>query len=246
MKIGVKTFSDEKFLKYFKDKVDFFEVMAVQGNDYSFLKDISLPIVIHAEHQGFGTNPADSSLRDFNLRSINFARKVADIAHAKKIIVHPGQIEKGNKNISLANSLNFFKGINDDRIILENLPTYFESKKSFKLCKMPREIKSFMKKTNVGFCFDINHAIGAIKKFNGKYNFIKKYIQLNPSHYHIGGQKLNNGSEHLCLADSELDLNKILSYYPDNAEITLETETDVKKVEDDIKIIRNVLKELGK
>ncbi|VVB82493.1 endonuclease 4 [uncultured archaeon] len=242
MKIGVKTFDNEKFLKHFEDKVDFFEIMAVQKNDYSFLKNFSLPMVIHAEHQGFGVNLADSSKKEFNLNAINFARKVADSVNAKKIIVHPGEIEKENKNSSMKNAIDFLNELNDERILVENL--YKEKPSEIRLCKTPREIKKFMKKTNAKFCFDVNHAIGAIKNFNGKYNFVKKYIQLNPAHYHIGGQRPGDGAEHTCLADSELDLKKILSYYPDDAEITLETEVDIAKVEKDIEIIRNALKEL--
>lgn len=244
MKIGVKTFDNEKFLKHFEDKVDFFEIMAVQKNDYSFLKNFSLPMVIHAEHQGFGVNLADSSKKEFNLKAINFARKVADSVNAKKIIVHPGEIEKGNKNFSMKNAVNFLNELDDERILVENL--YKEKPSEIRLCKTPREIKKFMKKTNTKFCFDVNHAIGVIKNFNGKYNFVKKYIQLNPAHYHIGGQRPSDGAEHICLADSELDLKKILSYYPDDAEITLETEVEIAKVEKDIEIIRNALKELGK
>lgn len=248
MKIGVKTFGDEEFLKHFEDKVDFFEIMAIQKNDYSFLKNFSLPMVIHAEHQIFGVNLADSSKKEFNLKSINFARKLADFVNAKKIIVHPGEIEKGNKNCSVKDSINFFKGISDDRILVENLPTgfHFTPEKYHRLGQTPREIKKFLKETKIKFCFDVNHAIERIKKFNGKYGFIKKYIKLNPAHYHIGGQKPSDGTEHLCLESSELDLKKILSYYPDDAEITLETEVDIAKVEKDIEIIRSVLKELKK
>lgn len=245
MKIGVKTFDDEEFLKHFENKVDFFEIMAMQKNDYSFLRNFSLPIVIHAEHQYFGVNPADISKKEENLKSINFARKLADMTNAKKIIVHPGVVEKGNKNHSIKNSINLFNEINDERILIENLPR-IQGPNEISLCSNPNKIKKLMKKTNAKFCFDINHHLKCLKKFNGKYNFIKKYIKLNPAHYHIGGQKIVEKKEHICLENSELDLKKILSYYPDNAEITLETEVDIVKVDKDVEIIRNVLKELGK
>ena len=38
MKLGVKTFFSEEFLDAFADKADFFEIMAVEKNDYDFLK----------------------------------------------------------------------------------------------------------------------------------------------------------------------------------------------------------------
>lgn len=245
MKIGVKTFDDKNFLKHFENDVDFFEIMAIQKNNYSFLKNFSLPIVIHAEHQYFGVNPADISKKEENLRSINFARRIADLVNAKNIIVHPGSIEKGNSNCSIKNSINFFKEINDDRILIENLPGKIDSEGK-RLCQTPHQIRKFMNKTKTGFCFDINHVLQSFKKFNQKYDFIKRYIKLNPAHYHIGGQKfINENKEHLCLADSDLNLKEILKFYPQDAEITLETETDIKKVEGDIEIIKNVLNELG-
>lgn len=245
MRIGVKNYDDPNFFKHFENKIDFLEVMGVQKNDYSFLKDFSTPIVIHAEHERYEVNPADSSKKEFNMKSIKFAIKLADLINAKKIIVHPGQLEKGNKNCSIKNAINFFKEINDDRILIENLPPS-RNPRITRLCQTPRQIKKFMKETGVGFCFDINHTVELRKKINGKYNFIKKYLELNPKHYHLGGQKSLDGETHLSFLNSDLNLKEALKYYPENSEITLETEVDIKKVDEDVRIIKNVLKELGK
>ncbi len=242
MKIGVKTFDNPKFLKNFENKVDFFEIMAAQKNDYSFLKNFSLPIVIHAEHDKFGFNPADISKKEFNMKAIKFAIKIADLSNAKKIIVHPGQIE--NKNCSIKNAINFFKEINDKRILIENLPNS-RNPNIIRLCQTPIQIKKFMKETGAGFCFDVNHALIGIKHFEN-YEFIEEYIKLNPNHYHIGGQRSLNGETHISFLNSDLNLKEILKYYPENSEITLETEVDVEKTEEDLKIVRKVLKELGK
>lgn len=244
MKIGIKTFDKEAFLKYFENKVDFFEIMAVQKNDYAFLKHFSLPIVLHAEHEKFGINPADISKKGQNLKSINFAIKIADMINAKKIIAHPGTMEKGNKSQSLQNAINFFREINDKRILIENLPTSDNPKLS-RLCRTPRQIKEFMKKTNTKFCFDVNHTLELRERINGKYSFIKKYLKLNPTHYHIGGQNSAKGETHLCFLNSEFNLKEALKYYPDEAKITLETEKDdIRKVESDIQVVKNVLREL--
>jgi endonuclease IV len=238
MKIGVKTFDDENFLKPFENKVDFFEIMAVQGNDYSFLKNFSLPMVIHAEHQGFGMNPADLTKRKQNLKSVNFARKIADLAKAKKIIVHPGEIESGNNNCSLENSINFFNELNDERIIVENLPSKLNLTR---LCENPNEIKEFMERTKTGFCFDVNHSINNLRILDRDYSFVKEYLQLNPTHYHIGGQRFGDYTAHFCFANSDLDIKKVLNYYPNDAEITLETEVDIRKTEEDVKTIKKIL-----
>jgi len=241
MKIGVKTFDSEKFLDYFEDKSDFFEIMAIQKNDYSFLKKFSLPMVIHAEHQGFGMNPADISKKEQNLKSINFAINLADMVNSRKIIVHPGIIEKGNSNCSEENAINLVQEINDDRILMENLNS---GENIIRLCSAPEEIKTFTEKTKTGFCFDVNHAIKNIKGFDGNYSFLKRYIKLNPSHYHLGGQNLISGKDHICLRDSNINLKEIFRCLPKNIEITLETESDIKKVEDDIKIVKEIIEDL--
>jgi endonuclease IV len=245
MKIGVKTFDSADFLKHFEKKVDFFEIMALQKNDYSFLKDFSLPIVIHAEHQVYGTNIADSTKREFNLKSINFARKIADSVNAKIIIVHPGVLEKGNKNCSIKNAINFLKEIDDDRIILENLP----KEETFPVAGIsvgftPLRMKKLLKQSGKGFCFDVNHAFWTRRKIKISYSFIKKYLRLNPSHYHIGGQTLKLKNQHTCFEDSDINLKEILKYYPKDAWITLETENDIKKVDKDLEIIRKTIEEL--
>jgi endonuclease IV len=252
MKVGIKTHDVGDFLKNLEKNIDFFEVMAVQEKDYSFAKNISVPIVIHAEHQGFGVNPADSTKKEKNLKSINFAKKFADSVNATKIIVHPGEIEKGNKNCSIKNAINFFKEINDGRILVENLPKYQNSENK-SLCRTPHQIKQFMKKTNVKFCFDINHAMECMEKFEGKnYNFIKKYIKLNPAHYHIGGHNFKEMKSHLSLLNSDLDLKKVLKFYPEDAEISLEVavylkkETDALELEKEVRIIKKAISELGK
>jgi endonuclease IV len=244
MKIGVKTFDSADFLKHFEKKVDFFEIMALQKNDYSFLKDFSLPIVIHAEHQVYGTNIADSTKREFNLKSINFARKIADSVNAKIIIVHPGVLEKGNKNCSIKNAINFLKEIDDDRIILENLP----KEETFPVDGIsvgftPLRMKKLLKQSGKGFCFDVNHAFWTRRNMKISYKFIKKYIKLNPSHYHIGGQKFSE-DYHTALDNSDLNLKEILKYYPKDAWITLETLVDIKKVDNDLEIIRKTIDEL--
>jgi len=244
MKIGVKTFGDVKFLEHFKDKVDFFEIMAAQKNDYSFLRKFSLPIVIHAEHSGFGINYADISKKEENIKSISFAMKLADKVNAGKIIVHPGLIERKNKNYSEKNAIDFIKELNDRRILIENLHGSENLKNTYSLCRKSGEVKKFMKKTNTKFCFDINHALACIKNFNENYNFMKKYVKLNPAHYHLGGQSIKDKQTHLCFEKSDLNLREVFRYLPKDAEITLEVETDIKKVEKDIDIIKKVINEL--
>ena len=161
MKIGIKTFDDAFFLENLKEKADFIEIMAIEGNNYDFLKKFSLPIVIHAQHENFGINNSDKTIYQKNLNSINFAKKIADLINAKKIILHPGALL--NENHSKQQSIQFMGEIKDKRILIENLP----AKKN--ICSTPNQTKDFLKQTNLGFCLDINHAIETAIYLNKDY-----------------------------------------------------------------------------
>ncbi len=246
MKIGVKTFNNRNFLKSFENQVDFFEIMALETNNYDFLREFKLPMVIHSQHRVFGVNIADITKREKNLQSINFARRIADKVNSKKIILHPGELE--NENCPKEQAISFVKSLDDKRIIIENVTQESEIKR---LCTTPRETKEFLKATGKNFCFDINHAIISALFLKEDYlQFIKEFIKLKPIHYHFGGQitkKINSSSErtdHLALKDSDFDLKEVLKLIPKNAEITLETTTDIEKTKDDVKRMKEMIREL--
>jgi sugar phosphate isomerase/epimerase len=242
MRLGIKTFGERKPIDLFRKKADFFEIMALDDVDYSFLEEFDTEIVVHAQHQGFGVNLADKTKRGMNLTAIKIAIKLADIFNSKKIILHLGTLE--NENCSIENSQTFLKEIAESRILIENLPFRNENSSEY-LFSTPKEMRSFLAKTKCGFCFDINHAIrSALEHGKPPYSYIKDFIKLNPAHFHIGGQKLS-GEDHISFLDSDIDLGKILSLLPRDAEITLEVTTDLKKIEYDLKFIGKIIGELG-
>lgn len=233
MKIGVKTFNEESFLKYFEKDSEFFEVMAIETSDYSFLDNLNKPIVIHAQHAGFGINNAIKSQK--NLSSINFAIKIADLCRAEKIILHPGQLD--NKGCSRENSVNFIKSIRESRILIENMPP-----RNSNICTTPEDMKEFLKLTDKKFCLDINHAIEQALAVKIDYlELIREFIKLMPSHYHLGGQSISRNKTHICLKDSDINFKEIINLLPNNAEITLETENKIEKTKEDIEIIKALI-----
>jgi endonuclease IV len=245
MKIGVKTFGSPEFLRPFKDIVDFFEIMAVEKNNYDFLKEFSLPIVIHSQHRRFGVNVADKSIVEKNLSSIDFARKLADTTNAKKIILHPGELD--SESCSIEQAIDFIKNTDDKRLIIENVPL----DSVYRFGTKPEEIKEILKKTKKGFCFDINHALWTAIALKQDYqDIIKEFVKLKPLHYHLGGQITKDQSipeekrEHLSLREADFDIKEVLKLLPKNAEITLETTTDTNKTLDDVKIMKELMKEL--
>ncbi|MBS3078876.1 hypothetical protein J4218_02030 [Candidatus Pacearchaeota archaeon] len=238
MKIGVKTFSNEQVLEHFKDKVDFFEIMAVEKNDYDFLKKFKLPIVIHAQHSRFNIDYADKLKKEINLKSINFAIDLANKTKSNKIIVHPGSSQ--NKTCSKEQAIDFLKNIDDKRILIENLIPLEDS-----IGLTPLDIKEFLDKTNKKFCLDINHAIETATSLKQDYiQVIKEFLKLKPIHYHLGGQIIKESKTHLSLEDSDFDIKEIISLLPKNAEITLETTMDIDKLDKDVEIIKKIINEL--
>jgi len=243
MKIGVKTWSSESFLKSFEKKADFFEIQAIEKNKYEFLKKFSKPLVIHAQHYGFGINHADKTIYKKNLKSINFARKMADSFKSKIIIMHPGELT--NKNCSKEQAIKFAKNIKDKRILIENVPR----SKIERLCTTPQETKEFLKLTNKKFCLDINHAISTALLLKQDYiKVLKEFIKLKPSHYHLGGQKIKKrlsgklkDMTHLGFKNSNIPLKRIMKIIPKNAYITLEVTTNIKKTEYDLNFIKNII-----
>ena len=241
MKVGVKTYNDENFLDHFRNKCDFFEVQAIQENDYDFLKNFKKPMVIHAEHQGFGVNACDPGLKAKKLKSINFARKLADSVGAKNIILHAGMLlnDKCSKEVSVK----FVKSINDKRIIIENHSSYSKG-----LGSTPEKMKEFLDLTGAGFCFDFNHAISSARQGKlDEFKMIKEFIKLKPRHYHLGGQRFINilglykkDITHLAFMDSDIDLKRIVKLIPSSGTVTLETAMGISKVEDDLGIMKKL------
>ncbi|MBD3252537.1 TIM barrel protein [Candidatus Pacearchaeota archaeon] len=238
MKIGVKTYNSEEFLKNFKKTADFFEIQAIETNKYDFLKKFKKPIIIHAQHSGNGINNANKKLYDKNLKSAKFAINLANHINAKKIIFHAGIIEK---DCTEKQAIKFLKNLKDKRILIENSAGYRKV-----LCRFPEETKNFLEKTNKGFCFDINHAIVTANHLKKNHiNFIREFLKLKPVHFHIGGQDINAKiDQHKSFRESNINLREILSLLPEDSEITLEVTTDIEKTKEDLNIIKKIIEQL--
>jgi sugar phosphate isomerase/epimerase len=235
MLLGVKTYEDRNFIEYFKDKVDFIEVMSFADNKYL----LGAKVVIHCKHQGFGINPADKKKEKENRNELRAGQEIANLCNSSKIIFHPGFIE--NNDCSKEQAIKILREIEDKRIIIENLQ---KKKDSNTPCSNPEETKEFMEKTGKELCFDINHAISVAFQENlDPYDFIENFLKLNPVHYHLGGQTLPDDTTHLALTESNIDLRKVIGMLPENAEISLEVTQDIKKTEEDVKLFRKLWNE---
>jgi len=245
MRIGVKTFDSEKFLKAFEHDADFFEVQAIQKNNYEFLRQFKKPIIIHAEHTEFGINNADVNLEQKNLNSLNFARIMADKNNSNIIIVHPGILIE-NSNCSKEQAVKIISSLRDKRFILENMPSVDSDKNFNHLGSSPEEIEELLNATGVGFCLDIGHAY--LYSLSSKRNFeeiFEKFLELKPKHFHVCGVGLKNGNwiDHLPLHKSQVDFKKYIQKLPKDATITLEVSKDIEETKKDLELIRSWIKE---
>jgi deoxyribonuclease-4 len=233
MKIGAKIYRYTPELENILFDVDFLEIMALRSADYSFFRNLAMPIVIHAPHEGFGINNANSSSYQENIDSMVYTLKLADYLSSDKIVVHPGSL--ADKACSFDTSISVVGSMEDSRIMVENMPS------NVFLCSSFKDTLSYMDSSKTGLCFDINHAIETTFNSGKDYmGVLEDYLGLCPKHYHLGGQKIN-GKSHLSFLDSDIDLIGILRILPSDAEVSLETTSDICKTKEDIRIIRTMI-----
>lgn len=248
-KLGLKLWSINKnYIKpaqklYEKKLFDYIELFAVPNsyNEYINLwKSLDIPYVIHAPHFTVGLNLAKKEMLNSNLLLAAEAIKYADKLAAKFIIFHPGIDGDLNQTVFQLNK------INDPRILIENKP-YFTNDKKF-ICNgySPQDIEFVLKMTNLGFCFDIGHAICSANAQNIEpFDYLLKFNNLKPKMYHLSDGK-GLMDDHLHLGAGMFDLGKIINFILPNSLISLETEKkfsdNLDDFEQDIWYFRNLMK----
>jgi len=238
-KIGIKLWPDgKKFYDQIKEQVDFIEIMAVVGEKYKWLENWKKPIVIHHEHSGMGINHANPKKKKINLRSTKWAQKLATKFKAKKIIVHPGNVE--NKDCSLAEVVKQLKPLKDKRIIFENLIYIDKHSGTYMFAYNWHELHYLCKKFKTGICLDFSHAtISAKELMIDPKAYLKDFRRLPIKHLHICDGKLELPVDlHLHLQEGNFPLKKYLKIFPKNIDITIETGKDIKKAMHDITFVR--------
>lgn len=223
MKFGLKLWAsnpyfDIKVTELIKtDYYQYIELLPIPGNDkYEFLQ-YNIEFIIHVPHDAYGLDISDSKKERLNDALINNAIDFADTLDSKYIVLHPG-------SIPIENSLKYLDKLNDDRILIENLPLKSVYNQDLSGCTW-EQVKQ-LQMNRFGFCFDIPHAIKASLSFGEKYKSnLKKYIKLNPNIIHISDTTLANEVDyHLDIGCGELDFKYISKLIRDSKSeyITLE------------------------
>ncbi|MDP3791539.1 MAG: GNAT family N-acetyltransferase [Candidatus Omnitrophota bacterium] len=237
MKIGLKLWSDNScYIKsaarmYSGGNYDFIELYAVPRTISRYIKlwkSLDVPYIVHAPHYAHGFNLADKDKRGRNRRLFKEAQCFADELNARYIVVHCGvlgQRPEAEEQLAI---------LGDERILIENKPVH-GLKNTICVGSSPREIERYKKTANVGFCFDVNHAVGyAYSSHKERIKVINDFLRLKPEIMHIAGISYNSGAnDHLCLNRSECDLGAIMETIKKNGSsiklCTLETPKDPAK-----------------
>lgn len=183
----------------------YIELTPIPNTQIDAFLSYNLPYTIHITTENYGVNIADKEKQAYNFNVINNCIEWADQLKAKYLILHPGFG-------SFTSAIEFLEYIEDKRILIENMP-----KVGLKEEKMigysPDQISELIG-TKYGFCFDFNHAIKAALSLKTDYKeYIKKFLILNPSYFHIADGKLNNDKdEHLNIGEGQYDFDFLGKY----------------------------------
>jgi endonuclease IV len=242
MKVGVKIWPDKAEYAYeIAEHADFMEIMARRGCDFSFLKDIDLPFVVHAEHEGIGVNYCDSANTAISEESLQFAIKLADELGSKIIIVHGGKVGGPTENQQTA--VDFLKKQKDGRIIIENL--LFREQQGGRTFEHPfstfEGMRDLLLATSRSMCLDFSHA-HITSCFTGEnyIDLLQKFISMSPRHFHAcGGVEGQPEDSHSHVWEGNLNIGAFKRMLPRGAWVTLETPTDLEGQIKDIEIMKS-------
>ena len=243
LKIGVKI-GDRTTPEYVNEiigSVDFLEIYAKVGYDFSFLANVQKPIAIHVPHFASKVNFANPKRADANEVALSHAVKLADNFGATKIIFHPELKEDENCSLDVLDS--FVKSHYDPRLYIENMPFSSEGFEHF--ASEPAEIRSLMQKLNTRFCLDFAHALEYLEWKGVDKELIHDYLALKPNHFHLTDTDLSQvmnadyNEEHLNFGEGNVDLAWCRDKLPQNAWVTLETPQNAKKQLEEITFLRS-------
>ncbi len=232
-KLGLKLWSINK--NYVKEAIrlyennfyNYIELFAVPDSYNKYIniwKDLDIPYIIHAPHSMCGLNLAKKNSWEQNYRLIKETLRFADTLNSKIIIFHPGISGKTQEVVLQLNK------INDPRIVVENKPYYTLDKTAICNGYSTREIEFILKNANVGFCFDIAHAIySANTQKIGVFEYLLEFNNLQPKIYHLAdGDFRGIKDEHEHLGEGSFDFAGILKFLSKGCMITLETKKNYK------------------
>ena len=229
----------------------FIELMIVPDtpkSDLDIIKGLlrDIEVRIHAPHHLMKVDVGNKNLEKQNREILSQSQYAADLFNASTIVVHGGC---GQGTEVVRESARQIKLLNDQRIVVENLPVVAEE--GLKLSgNTPEEIAYIREHSGCGFCFDFSHALCAANSL--KIDIDKQlagFFALKPTVYHLcDGFTDEIEDKHLHFGEGNYPLSHFLNEYTaNNAYITMETghgmPESIRAWVDDFKLITSMEKE---
>lgn len=239
MKVGMKIYSTQpERVEPLAEFADYIEVLIVPDEPFEYLRDYTIPFRIHAAHQGFGVNFADSTKAEFSKKAVAQASQAAYKLNSPTVVIHPGD---GNKSEALKNLAPLPKLACDLSLLVENLPR--KPGKS-ELLNFASEASEYLS-LGFGLCLDIGHAAGAAASKDLDYEeVIREFMALDPHYFHASnGITASTYDLHMPLMEGEFDFTffkkEILKHK--DPWVTLETPYNPEENEREYKYFKEVL-----
>jgi len=231
--IGLKVWSsnltyNEAIYQLFENhQFDYIELFTVPGSFekscaewVGIQRNARIPFIIHAAHYQSGLNMASSDFTQPQRFLIQEAFRFADALKSPYVIFHPGI---NGTELAAIKKINEFK---DERVLIENKPHV--ALDSGLVCNgsTPEAIAMVLKETQVGFCFDVGHAIYAANALGAdRFYFLKTFSRFNPKVIHLSdGDFASIIDSHMHLGEGTFPFEKILPLFPrEKVFVTLET-----------------------
>lgn len=184
---------------------------------------LQIPFIIHNAHFMQHFNLADKKCAKSNREIYEETKRFADALNARWIIFH------GGTNGTIEETASQLKSFSEPRALIENKPCCAMVDNG-NLCRgaTPEEIQFVMRETGCGFCCDISHAFCAANYLHKEpFDFYSKLLKLQPVMFHISDNDSHSRFDrHYHLGQGTLDLKRILSLWPEDTQITIETQKD--------------------
>lgn len=212
---------------------DYIELYVLPGNldKLTHWESLNIPFGIHAPHFQHGMNLSKKEFFESNLKLYEEVKTYADRLKAEYIVFHSGtdgDYKETARQLSI---------INDPRTIIENKPykTLPFIDGDFYVGGKVEEIKYIMENVGCKFCLDIGHATSSANAQGLEpYNYIEKFMELNPSMYHLSDIDTKSDMDaHLNYGEGNLDFERLFKIISKNPKITIETNKKSKENLDD-------------
>jgi endonuclease IV len=229
VKVGLKIFTTDK-PKLLEERTfaDYFEVYSIPGAPARWIKDYDHEYIIHAPHAGHGVNLASKELQESSLEAIKEALRLADLLNAKIVILHAGSTKSKPGESDMETLRESISQLDDDRIVLENLPCR-AGYEHFFAYDYPTT-KELSERFSNRICLDFSHAMvtSSVQKKDYK-ELISELLKLDVKVFHMtDGKKEVADDMHLPLFSGNFDLEYFKMIVKKSAckRVTLETPID--------------------